>query len=143
MFKKGRSGNLKGRPKGIIDKRKRYADILRIHGEDVVLKVVEMAKEGDIDAIKIMMDRLVPKAKIESTGILLPQKVDLDNLTKMKCELLQLALDGHIDVDTLEKLSRILEETYQAQALNSEKISETRVTDPVEAAKIYQRFIKS
>ncbi len=62
-FSKGHSGNPKGKPRGTKDKRTELRELLRPHAPELVSKVVEKALEGDISAIKICLDRLIPQVK--------------------------------------------------------------------------------
>lgn len=58
-FKPGQSGNPKGKPKGAIDKRTKYRELLEPHAENLITKVVENALGGDTACLKICIDRLV------------------------------------------------------------------------------------
>ena len=62
-FEPGQSGNPAGRPIGRPDKRTQLRELLTPHAKDLVAKVVEMAKEGDISAIRLVLDRLLPPLK--------------------------------------------------------------------------------
>src|SRR5690349_1352722 len=70
-WEKGESGNPAGRPIGIKDKRTAMRELLEPHAEDLVAKVVEMAKNGDTTALRICIDRLMPpiKARDESVTV--------------------------------------------------------------------------
>jgi len=59
-FKPGKSGNPKGRPKGSKDKRTELREMMQPHAEALVNKAVELAKNGDISALRICLDRLIP-----------------------------------------------------------------------------------
>jgi hypothetical protein len=59
-FKKGQSGNPKGRPKGIEDRRTRFRKHIESKADDLIEKVVEMALEGDVRAIKLCLERISP-----------------------------------------------------------------------------------
>lgn len=67
LYKKGVSGNPKGRPKGSKNKnqiiREKLIDALEDGALDVVAAIVRAAKKGDMTAAKIIMDRLVPTQK--------------------------------------------------------------------------------
>lgn len=67
LFKKGQSGNPRGRPKGAKNKnaimREKLVDALETNAIDVVNAIVKAAIRGDMTAAKIIMDRLVPVQK--------------------------------------------------------------------------------
>ena len=63
IFKKGRSGNPAGRPKGIADKRVALRAMLEPHAEALVTKLVDLATNGDVAALRICIDRLIPPMK--------------------------------------------------------------------------------
>lgn len=66
QFEKGQSGNPAGRPKGIADKRTELKSLLEPHAPALVQKVVEKALNGDMQALKICIDRLIPPAKVQN-----------------------------------------------------------------------------
>ncbi len=72
MFEKGQSGNPAGRPRGIRDKRMEMRDLLLPDAPELVAKVVEMAKGGDVAALRICLDRLIPPAKAKDDPVSLP-----------------------------------------------------------------------
>ena len=75
-FAKGKSGNPAGRPSGIRDRRVAMRDMFIPHAEDLVAKVVEMAKDGDAAALRICLDRLIPPAKAKDDPVSLPGFTD-------------------------------------------------------------------
>jgi hypothetical protein len=74
-FKKGQSGNPKGRPKGSQNKTTLVAQTL-LYGqaEALVKKVVQLALEGDLTCLRICLERLVPLKKDA------PIEIDLPNI---------------------------------------------------------------
>ena len=70
QYKKGQSGNPKGRPKGARDKRAELKNLLLSHSEALVEKAVELALSGDSAALKLCLDRILPKAKNDALNVL-------------------------------------------------------------------------
>jgi len=74
VFEPGQSGNPKGRPKGVADRRRGLREMLASHGEELVAKVVEMAMAGDATALRIAMERVLPAIKSKDEPVSLPIK---------------------------------------------------------------------
>lgn len=72
LWEPGQSGNPAGRPPGIRDKRTAMRALLEPHADELVAKVVEMAKNGDTTALRICIDRLIPPAKPREEPVGLP-----------------------------------------------------------------------
>ncbi len=70
-FKPGKSGNPGGRPKGSKDKRTALRELLQPHAEALVKKAVAMAKQGDVSALKMCLDRLIPAYKPHDATVVL------------------------------------------------------------------------
>lgn len=130
-FKPGQSGNPKGKIKGTINKRTELAKLLDPHAENLIQRVIELALEGDITALRICMDRLIPKARRESIGIEFT-----DDAKKMKEDVLRAVLDGRLEVDEAEKLLTL----FKSQSCVA-SVYKINTTDPVEASKIYQQIM--
>jgi hypothetical protein len=71
-FEPGSSGNPAGRPPGIRDRRQAMRDKLASHADELIAKVVELAKEGDTAALRVCIERLIPPAKAKDDPIDLP-----------------------------------------------------------------------
>ena len=72
-FQKGQSGNPAGRPRGIVNRATALAqDLLSEHAEWIARKVIELAEEGDMAAIRLCMERLVPPIKHQPVAVELP-----------------------------------------------------------------------
>jgi len=78
-FKPGQSGNLKGRPKDktlATQLRKAIVDDM----PDIVSKLVELAKGGDMQAAKLLLDRVCPTLKPQA--MLETMKIDRENAVR-------------------------------------------------------------
>ena len=73
-FKRGKSGNPQGRPKGIISRRGQLSKLLEPHAEALINKAVELAKAGDINALRLCLERLIPKPREESINLEIPEE---------------------------------------------------------------------
>lgn len=87
-FSRGVSGNPSGKVKGTLNKRTHLTKLLEPHAVDLINKVVELAINGDVNALRICIERLLPKIKGET----LNHSFDTANLTDTS-GLLQLGAD--------------------------------------------------
>jgi hypothetical protein len=71
-FRKGESGNPAGKPKGTKDWRAKLRDQLQDAAPDIVKAVVAAAKGGDVQAARIVLDKLIPSIKASSAPISIP-----------------------------------------------------------------------
>lgn len=75
-FKKGQSGNLKGRPPKLPELDKLLAEVLgeekngKTSAETILKKLESMAKAGNLRAAEILLNRAygMPKQRLEHTG---------------------------------------------------------------------------
>lgn len=132
-FKAGQSGNPGGRRKGALNKRTELAKMLEPHAESLVKKLIELALNGDVTALRLCIERLIPKANRESTGIEFQK-----NIPKLKDDILRAALDGRISIEDGERLGHLIDE----QTGKSNASLSLNTTCPIEAAKIYQQIMR-
>lgn len=130
-FEPGVSGNLLGRPKGALNKRTQLNKLLESQADALVNKTIEMALSGDPIALRLCIERLIPRARRESMGIEFT-----DDEEKMKEDVFKAVLDGRLGVDEAEKLLTLFK-SY------SRKKSDYKLDtmDAIEASKIYQSIM--
>lgn len=94
-FKPGVSGNPNGRPKD-----KTPATLLRKSiAEDmpeIIKALVSLAKSGDVQAAKVLLDRICPALKPQALPIFLPVN---GSLSEQGNEIIKATLAGHIPPD--------------------------------------------
>ena len=73
-FPKGKSGNSKGRPKGARNKATLAAEALMDgDAETITKKAIELAKSGDMTAIRLCLERVLPPRKCRPLSLEMPK----------------------------------------------------------------------
>jgi hypothetical protein len=65
-FQKGKSGNPGGKPKGTLNFKstvKQAMAMMEEKAESIISKTIQLAEQGDVTCIKIVMDRIIPVKK--------------------------------------------------------------------------------
>ena len=94
-FQPGVSGNPKGKPKDRTPATLLRKSIINDMPE-IILKLVEQAKNGDTAAAKILLDRCCPTLKPQALAISLPIN---GSLAEQGGEIIRATLSGHIPPD--------------------------------------------
>lgn len=120
-FKKGRSGNPNGRPKGITDKRVQLRELLLPRAADLVEKAVKLALKGDVAALRLCLDRLIPPLKARDSTV--------NSLTEMRGSLkvqgetvLQALTNGQVTPEEAATLMQIL--VAQSRVVESSELEQ-------------------
>ncbi len=109
-FKKGQSGNLKGRPKGVRNKSTLAAEIL-LEGslEGICRRIESEALNGNMQAAKMILDRFLPTRRDRAIKMDLPQIHNGEDILKAVGAIIDAIACGEISPSEGESLSRTLE----------------------------------
>ena len=96
-YKKGESGNLGGRPTGSRN-RSTLAILALMEGESEAITRVAIAAAlaGDMQAIKLVLDRLIPAAKERPITLALPDTSTAEGVSHAQQAILQAVASGEI-----------------------------------------------
>ena len=109
-WEKGQSGNVKGKPKGSLNKvTLAIQSLLDGEGEALTRKAIELAKDGDMPALKLCLDRICPPRKSRPINIDLPDVSTGEGVSAAQAVVVQVVADGEITPDEGQVLSSILE----------------------------------
>ena len=106
-FKKGSSGNPRGRPKGIDDRRSALRGLLEPHAPKFVQVLLEKALAGDMTAMRICFDRLMPPLRPSAAPINLEGLKG--SLTERGRAVIDAVADGRVNPDEGFALMQALE----------------------------------
>jgi len=110
QFKPGQSGCPGGRPKGALNKATLASQAL-LDGEAEALtrKVVELAKEGNLAALRLCLERLLPPRKDRPITFALPKVEGATDLPKALGAILEAVAQGEITPGEGQALAALLE----------------------------------
>ena len=115
-FRKGRSGNPFGRPRGVRNRATLLAESLfEDEIEGICRKAIEEAKQGNIQAIKLVLDRILPPKKEASIFIDLPVMKAASDILEAVHRVTIAVCQGEITPSEGEMLTRIID--IQAKAI--------------------------
>lgn len=69
-FRPGVSGNPAGRPKGKQNRRTALKELLDPHADKLVEKAVQLALDGDVTALRLCLERIIPPVKAKDDTVI-------------------------------------------------------------------------
>jgi hypothetical protein len=104
-FKNGTSGNPNGRPKGTGYRQQVFDKLVKPHGDDLINKAIEKAKEGDPQMLKLFIERLIPAKPVdEPISLGLEANMTLESALTMGEKVLKLLDDKQITPEQAKSL---------------------------------------
>lgn len=97
-FKRGCSGNPQGRKPGIPDRRVMLREMINPHAGELITRAIRMAKAGDAQMMKLLLDRTCPTLKPQAELIqsYIPNEKDLN---KQAASIFNKVLSGELSPD--------------------------------------------
>lgn len=122
-WKKGTSGNPRGRPKGSRNQATLLA-IAAMEGElkDVVRVVIDAAKGGDMAAARLVVDKLIPAVRERALSIDLPAVATADDCATAQAKVLAAVAAGDLLPSEGEALAGLIEQ--QRRSLETSDLAE-------------------
>ena len=116
-FKQGQSGNPVGRPAGSRNRATLAAEaLLEGQAEALTSKAIEMALDGDLTALRICMDRIVPVRRERLIRVDLPPLSVAADGVKAHAAVVVAVAEGTITLGEAAELSRFIDNVVKSIA---------------------------
>jgi hypothetical protein len=122
-FHKGESGNPAGRPRGALNRATVVAqELLAARVERIANKLIELAEGGDMRAIRVCMDRLLPAIKDQPIAVELPPVEKPADSVEAAAAIAAAVAAGELTATEAAKLAKVVE--VYVRALDSKGFDE-------------------
>jgi len=109
-WQKGQSGNPSGKPKGCRHKATRAAlKLLEGDLKAITKKCIKAAKDGDLAAVKLILDKFIPAARELPITLKLPKIGGVADIPKVLNAILKAVAGGEITPEQGQSLAAMLE----------------------------------
>jgi len=109
-FHKGCSGNPQGRPLGARNAATVIAEqLLNGEAETITRKAIELAKQGDLTALRLCLERIVPPRRERPVNFTLPEINSVDNATKAMAAITAAVANGELTATEAAEISRVID----------------------------------
>ena len=118
-WQKGQSGNPSGRPAGSRNKASLATESLFLdEGERLSRKCIKLALKGNMQAMKLAIERICPVRKDTPISVKLPRVKTIEDPVKLTTDLLDKVAAGELTPSQGELLSRMIEKHIKVLQLN-------------------------
>lgn len=133
-FVKGRSGNPSGRPKGSLNNTTKMAMALLDEEVEAIAKTaIALALNGDIQAIKLILERTIPPRKERSIDLALPVINTMQDVLYANKHVINAVLSGDLTttegqniIILLESLRKAIETREFEQRINALEVNHAK-----------------
>jgi Family of unknown function (DUF5681) len=132
-FEKGESGNPAGRPRGSRNRATLLMEgLLADDAEAIGRKAIAMAKQGDMAAIRLCMDRLAPVRKGEPVAFELPPLDKPADSVAAAAEIVAAVAAGELTPSEAAELAKVVDVYVRAIATTAfdERLTKLEATAP-------------
>ncbi|MBV8323507.1 MAG: hypothetical protein JO049_22915, partial [Hyphomicrobiales bacterium] len=126
-FQQGQSGNPAGRPRGALNRATVLAqELLSARVERIAGKLIELAEGGDMRAIRVCMERLMPAIKHQPIAVELPPIENATDSVKAVASIAAAVAAGELTATEAAELAKGNLEQYSLSAISAlaERLSE-------------------
>lgn len=114
-WRKGQSGNPKGKPRGTKNHATRTVlALMEGSAEEITAAVLSAAKAGDLTSARFVLDRIAPAAKERPVSLTLPSVETAEGISAAQEAILQAVAAGNLTPGEGATLSGILEARRKA-----------------------------
>jgi len=122
LFRKGRSGNPAGRPRGSRNRATQAEILLEGEAEALTRKAIELARAGDTTALKLCLERILPRRRSRAIVFDLPPIDRVEDLGMAMGTVLQEAASGRLLLDEAAALIGMMDAKRRVlEAIDLEK----------------------
>jgi hypothetical protein len=109
-FTKGRSGNLAGKPRGARDRATLAAEaLLGVEAKALTRKAIELALKGDVQALRICLDRILPTRRGRPVQVPLPEINAASDVTAALSAVMAAISRGELTTDEAGGIATVVE----------------------------------
>jgi hypothetical protein len=131
-FKKGESGNPKGRAKGSRHKATLAAlELLEGDLEAITQKCIDKAKNGDLIAVKLILDKVLPNARERPISFKFPKVEGAADIITAFAAILEAVALGEITPGEARELAGIIEAVRKGIELVDLEARLTRIEEKI------------